>query len=77
MLFLWAIYLVIFVVCAVIDLVTSPGLSWAPWVWMGLGIGFAISTVNMILNYTTCSKCRKMIKLDEYCSRCGHKITKK
>jgi len=53
-LFVWVIYFVVFVVCAVIDLAASPGLSWAPWIWMGLGIGFAISTVSMILNYTTC-----------------------
>lgn len=77
-LFLWIIYLVVFVVCAVIDLVISPGLSWAPWVWVGLGVGFAISTANMILKYTTCPKCGKMTKLDEmYCSRCGRKLTKK
>ncbi len=76
-LFLWAVYLVVFVACAVIDLAISPGLSWAPWVWMGVGVGFAVTTVNIILNHTTCPKCGKMTKRGEYCSRCGRKMTRK
>ena len=73
-LLIWTAYLIIFVACAVIDLAVSLGLSWVPWVWAGLGIGFAISTANLILKYTTCSKCGKMIKTDDmYCSKCGVK----
>lgn len=76
-LLLWAVYLVVLVASAVADLVASPGLSWALWVWMGLGTGFAITTVNIILNHTTCPKCGKMTKLGEYCSRCGRRMAKK
>lgn len=74
MIFMWITYLIAFILSAAIDLITSPGLNWSYWVWAGLGIGFAISTVNLILTHKTCPKCGKMLDMDDaYCGRCGHK----
>lgn len=76
-LFIWIIYLIVFITCGVVDLAMFPGLSWAQWVWVGLGIGFAISTANMILTKRTCPKCGKMLDRDDaYCGRCGHRFKK-
>lgn len=76
-LFIWAAYLIVFIACGVADLATPPGLSWAHWVWVGFGVGFAITTVNMILTKRTCPKCGKMLNVDDvYCGRCRHKFKK-
>lgn len=77
MLSLWIIYFVIFVASAVIDLAMSPGLDWALWVWIGLGIGFVITTANLIINYTTCPHCGRIVKAGGYCEKCGSKIEEK
>ena len=73
--FLWLAVFCGFVLLGFLDLLGDGVLTWAHYVWLGVGIEMVVVTSAITIFSYTCSQCGMIILLhDNFCRRCGKNI---